>query len=333
MSRHGSAAICDPKWNVGSSNMGLLSQTYYAVKPFLPDSLRMFLRRAWASRQRRANGAVWPINPAASCAPKDWPGWPDGKRFAFVLTHDVESQRGVGRSESLAEMEKAAGFRSSFNFIPEGEYETPAELRAWLQSNGFEVGVHDLRHDGKLYWSRKAFRRHAVAINRYMKNWGAVGFRSGFMLRNLEWLSDVEMLYDSSTFDTDPFEPQPEGTHTIFPFWVPSSSGSGKEGYVELPYTLAQDFTLFVVLREQTDRVWKQKLDWIAERGGMALMNTHPDYMSFEGITQRDEFKVDLYLNFLEYVKKNYAGAFWHPLPCELASWVSRAQHTSGVPA
>src|SRR5687768_1774685 len=190
--------------------MSFLRPTYYAVKPFLPDALRMLLRRAWASRQLRINGAVWPINPAAGVAPENWPGWPGGKRFAFVLTHDVEGQRGLDRCQMLARMEQALGFQSSFNFIPEGGYETPPELRAWLQSNGFEVGVHDLRHDGKLYWSRRAFRTHARAISRYMKDWGAVGFRSGFMLRNLEWLTDVEMLYDSSTFDTDPFEPQPE---------------------------------------------------------------------------------------------------------------------------
>jgi len=315
--------------------MLLLRPTYYALKPFLPDPVRMFLRRTWASRQRKIHGDVWPINRAAGVPPENWTGWPEGKRFALVLTHDVESQRGVDRCQMLAGMEALAGFRSSFNFIPEGGYETPAELREWLQNNDFEVGVHDLRHDGKLYWSRKAFTAHAQAINRYMKQWGAVGFRSGFMLRNLEWLSQVEMLYDSSTFDTDPFEPQPDGAQTIFPFWVPSyvnghaispsapasrlSSRPAAAGYMELPYTLPQDSTLFVVLREQTDRIWKQKLDWIAERGGMALMNTHPDYMSFGGEVRRDEFKVALYMNFLEYVQEKYAGEFWHALPREVA--------------
>lgn len=51
-------------------------------------------------------------------------------------------------------------------------------------------------------------------------NGGAVGFRSGFMLRQLDWLHDLNVLYDTSTFDTDPFEPQPEGSRTIFPFHV-----------------------------------------------------------------------------------------------------------------
>ena len=67
------------------------------------------------------------------------------------------------------------------------------------------------------------------------------------MLRNLDWLHDLDTLqYDASTFDTDPFEPQPHGRHTIFPFWVPCPNGNGSglpassEGYVELPYTLCQ---------------------------------------------------------------------------------------------
>ena len=50
----------------------------------------------------------------------------------------------------------------------------------------------------------------------------------------------------ASTFDTDPIEPQPDGVRTIFPFLVERPDGSS---YVELPYTLAQDSTLFLVLR------------------------------------------------------------------------------------
>ena len=141
------------------------------------------------------------------------------------------------------------GFRSSFNFVPEGDYRDPRELREELAQNGFEVGIHDLRHDGRLYRSEREFRRKAVSINRCLANWGAVGFRSAFMLHKLDWLHELKIAYDASTFDTDPFEPQPEGRHTIFPFWVPqpgtnhespitNRSASARAGYVELPYTL-----------------------------------------------------------------------------------------------
>src|SRR4051812_11626008 len=145
------------------------------------------------------------------------------------------------------ELEMELGFRSAFNFIPEGGYRLPLELRQELVRNGFEVGVHDFRHDGHLFASRREFGRNAAQINRYITEWGASGFRSGFMLHNLDWLHDLNIAYDASTFDTDPFEPQPEGRHTIFPFWVEretgaqsNSSGAAGGGYVELPYTLPQ---------------------------------------------------------------------------------------------
>jgi hypothetical protein len=59
--------------------------------------------------------------------------------------------------------------------------------------------------------------------------------------------------------------------------------GSLPRGYVELPYTLPQDFTLFTVMREKDIDIWKKKLDWIVEKGGMALLITHPVYLVENG--------------------------------------------------
>jgi len=47
-----------------------------------------------------------------------------------------------------------------------------------------------------------------------------VGFRAPAMHDNLEWISELNLEYDLSTFDTDPFEPQSDGVGTIFPFKV-----------------------------------------------------------------------------------------------------------------
>src|SRR6266849_10191564 len=238
----------------------------------------MAVRRFLAKRKLAWCHDTWPIKPGTEKPPKDWPGWPDGKLFAVVLTHDVEGPTGLERVKQLAELEMKLGFRSSFNFIPEGDYRVTKDLRDWLTSNGFEVGVHDLYHDGKLYASKEAFREHARKINYYLEEWNAVGFRSGFMHHNLDWIHDLNILYDASTFDTDPFEPQPDGVDTIFPFLV---NGLGRPGYLEIPYTLVQDFNLFIILQERTIDVWKRKLDWIVERGGMALLDVHPDYVNF----------------------------------------------------
>ena len=120
---------------------------YYSAKPWLPWRLRIAIRRLWARRVRKRCTDSWPILESAGRTPGGWPGWPDGKPFAFVLTHDVEGPLGLARVKQLAELEMSLGFRSSFNFIPEGPYAFPLPLRTCLLDNGFEVGVHDLHQD------------------------------------------------------------------------------------------------------------------------------------------------------------------------------------------
>ncbi len=300
----------------------MLTRLYYQLKPFLPARIRWALRRHRATGVRRRSQAVWPINEAAGATPHGWPGWPGGKRFALVLTHDVESANGLGKVHSLAELEMKMNLRSVFNFIPEGSYPVPDELRYWLARHGFEVGVHDLHHDGKLYQSRRVFLSKAKQINHHLRRWGAAGFRSGFMLRQLDWLHELETEYDASTFDTDPFEPQPQGCRTIFPFFVANQNRGGAPGYVELPYTLPQDSTLYLLLGERTPDIWLRKLDWIVQRGGLALVNIHPDYMDFE----RSDYAAFRYPashveDLLDYVSTRYRDEFWNPLPKELAAW------------
>jgi len=224
--------------------------------------------------------------------------------------------------KALAELEMDLGFRSSFNFVPEGQYELPSSLRSFLLEHGFEVGVHDLHHDGTLYRSKAKFSAGACRINEYLERWRAVGFRSAFMFHNLEWLKELNVLYDASTFDTDPFEPQPDGVNTIFPFWVRRSDGSG---YVELPYTLPQDSTLFLVLGERTNEIWKRKLDWLARRGGLALLNVHPDYMAFAERAGRTEFPALLYKEFLTHVSAQFGRDAWCALPRDVAQFVKKS--------
>src|SRR4029077_9333129 len=188
----------------------LRNRIYYRLKPLVPQALRTAIRRRVALRLRKRVGDVWPIMPGSERPPENWRGWPEGKKFAVVLTHDVESKAGLQKCRSLMQLELDLGFYSSFNFIPEGSYRVPAQLREELTASGFEVGIHDLKHDGLLFTSRRKFKRRARRINDYAREWGASGFRSGFMLRNLDWLHDLDVQYDASTFDTDPFEPQPD---------------------------------------------------------------------------------------------------------------------------
>jgi hypothetical protein len=296
---------------------------FYSIKPLIPRRVQLFLRRILAARKLKRYSSVWPIDYHAATPPTGWKGWPENKKFALVLTHDVDTQKGHDSCLSLMGIEKKLQFVSSFNFVPE-RYRVSRGVQNVLSQNGFEIGVHGLKHDGKLFTSREGFLAQAEKINAYIREWGAVGFRAPSMIRNLEWIKDLSIEYDSSTFDTDPFEPQPEGVGTIFPFHVGAVDRAG--GYVELPYTLSQDFTPFVLLQRKDISIWNNKLDWIAEKGGMALINTHPDYMNFsEKPCGNEEYPAAYYREFLEYVRDMYADNFWHALPRDVARfWAQR---------
>lgn len=292
-------------------------KVYYFIKPILPRWMVLLLRKSRARRRRQEFDREWPIDERAGEVPPRWPGWPNGKRFAVALTHDVEGPAGVRKIARVADLERSLGYRSSFNLVPADPSVTP-EVRAQIVAAGNEVGVHGWKHDGKLVFSRKNFERYANPIRGVLASWGAVGFRAPFMHRKLSWFHELGIQYDSSTFDSDPFEPEPDGVQTIFPYWV----SCGKDtGYVELPYTVVQDFTLFEVLGEKTIDLWKKKVDWIADRGGMVLVNTHPDYMAFTDSDPEAVYPAAHYGELLSYLRERYGNSFWHALPREVADY------------
>src|ERR1700739_3894106 len=98
------------------------NRIYYGLKPYLPWRFRMGLRRMVARWKRKAYQDVWPIKESAGNRPADWAGWPKGKKFALVLTHDVENARGLAKCRQLMELEMQMGFRSAFNLVPEADY-------------------------------------------------------------------------------------------------------------------------------------------------------------------------------------------------------------------
>ena len=291
----------------------------YRIKALVPRRFQISIRSYIARRKMVKYKNVWPINESACKKPYDEFKWPGNQQFALVLTHDVDTGTGQDNCVNVLKLEKQLGFHSSFNFVPE-RYCVSSKVRQKIEDENFEVGIHGLKHDGKLYIHEEGFKNRANRINEYIGEWGVVGFRSPSMHHNLDWIHELDIEYDASTFDTDPFEPQPDGVNTIFPFWA--SKGSNQFGYIELPYTLPQDFTLYVLLREKNINIWKLKLDWIANNGGMALLNTHPDYMGFEDdAVKYYQYPAELYKQFLYYLKNKYEGKYWHVLPREMATF------------
>jgi len=293
------------------------SSLFYSIKPLVPRSLQIFLRRRIARFKHRKYAHIWPIDPNSAKPPEGWSGWPAGKKFALVLSHDVDTRKGYDNVLRLVEFEEKMGFRSQFNFVPERYGKVEISLIEELKSLGFGIGVHGLKHDGKLFRSKDVFDESALKINCYLEEWGTRGFTAPSMLRNHDWMPKLKVDYCVSTFDTDPFEPESQGVGTIFPYWVKGESPG--QGFLELPYTMVQDFTLFVILGEKTIDIWKHKLEWIASKGGMALLNTHPDYMNFDGgDCGPEEYPIQFYKQLLVWVKDRFADRYWHALPSQI---------------
>jgi peptidoglycan/xylan/chitin deacetylase (PgdA/CDA1 family) len=292
---------------------------YYELKPFLPRGLTRLLRRAHGGSTRPAFSLGWPIEgryarfqwevarqllrltERTECSFIDF--WPEGHPYAFVLTHDVETADGQAFVSAVADLDARYGFRSSFNFVPE-RYHLDQRLLTELRERGFEIGVHGLRHDGKLFRSRAEFLRRAARINQYVRQLGAVGFRAPLTHRQPEWMQALEIEYDASFFDTDPYEPMPGGTMSLWPFAIGH--------FLELPYTLVQDYTLTAVLQQTTPRAWLEKVEFIRTYSGMALVLTHPDYLRSPGTWR-------IYEDFLRAMSAR--RDYWHALPRDVARW------------
>jgi hypothetical protein len=301
-------------WRLGPSQC-----LYYVLKPALPRPLVHSLRRLYRPVAKRDSRLGWPIEPRYALF--QWEVmrrlliatgehslsfvhfWPEGHRFAFVLTHDIETADGQAYVRTVADLDDSFGFRSSFNFVSE-RYPINYDLLDELRDRGFEVGVHGLKHDGRLFSSHAEFMRRTEHINHHLEEFGAVGFRAPLTHRQPEWMQALDIEYDLTFFDTDPYEPIPGGTMSIWPYFL------GR--FVELPYTLAQDCTLTIVLGETTPWLWLQKVDFIEQYHGMALVNAHPDY--FKHDTTRK-----VYADFLQAMKER--AGYWHALPREVARW------------
>jgi hypothetical protein len=296
-------------------------QFYYRMRPLLFPATRVWVRRVFARVQGSAAFPRWPLETSlhdfqelvlskiAVMAGGPVPrvaSWPDGHQWALVLTHDVETAIGYTHVDLMRGVERDAGFRSSWNFVPK-RYTTDDAVVRDLAAEGFEVGVHGLYHDGRDLGKLEVLKERLPEIRSYAERWNAVGFRSPSTHRRWEWMPMLGFDYDMSYSDTAPYEPQPGGCCSWLPFFI--------DTLVEIPITLPQDHTLFVVLGEADEASWVSKTESIRDRGGMAHMLTHPDYMI-------DPERLGAYRRFLERYESD--PTVWKALPRDVSDWWRR---------
>jgi peptidoglycan/xylan/chitin deacetylase (PgdA/CDA1 family) len=310
-------------WKADSPRRGLSStqlNAFYRVKRFIPRELQIRARRMLIRREGLPEFPSWPFDTSVSrllrfyayCvllargereAPFRW-FWPNTYRAAMILTHDVETAEGLLLAVELADLEQEHGFRSSFNLG--AWYEVDPGIIRELTGRGFEIGMHGLRHDRSLFSTRAAFDAQRPELAALATRLGAEGFRSPSTHRVFDWIGELPISYDGSIPHSDPFEPQPGGCCSFWPFFIGD--------VVELPYTLPQDYTLFTLLAHRSPSLWLEQADRIVQEHGLIHSLSHPDPGYLGDLGNRDRYREFL-------VALSERDEIWKPLPRELVAW------------
>lgn len=323
------------RWTNSTSGPRLSSaqlNAYYRVKRLIPRPVQLLARRQLIKRQGSPAFPRWPYDNSVerlvkfyaacalrACGRKEAPFrwfWPNGAQAAAMLTHDVEGTAGLNNALRIARLEEERGFRSSFNIVGRW-YPIDDGILRELTSRGHEIGSHAVYHDRSLFSSRATFEEQLPVLRETVSRLGASGFRSPATHRVDEWLAELPVDYDATIPMSDPYEPQPGGACTVWPFFIGS--------VVELPYTLPQDHTLFTLIGERSPSVWVEQVRRLKCSAGLVQCLSHPDpgYLG-------DRRKETLYCDFLDMLREE--PGIWHALPRDVARWWRARSNNQSLP-
>jgi len=205
----------------------------------------------------------------------------NGKKYAFILTHDVDTREGLRRAKKLKKIEHKYDVPSAW-YVPSKRYKLDADAIKDLANHG-EVGAHGTKHDGKLNrLTRNALVERLYEARQILEDITGKkveGFRAPLLQHNvktIQALRDARYSYDTSIPTWEPRHPNTMNSHgigTIYPLTL--------EGITEIPITLPQDQQLLHVLGlspHEATREWMNMIDTIKEIGGLCTILVHPDY-------------------------------------------------------
>lgn len=312
-----------------------LRKLYYGLRPLLSPAMRKRVQQFHALGWKHRTFPRWPVDTTVETLseklmllalqargvekiPFVW-FWPEGARGCIAMTHDVETEAGRDFCGQLMDIDDAAGIKAAFQIVPEDRYPVPAEFLESLRGRGFEIGVQDLNHDGRLFDERQEFLRRAEVINRHARAYGARGFRAGVLYRNPEWYDALDFSYDMSMPNVAHLDPQRGGCCTVFPYFIGD--------ILEIPVTTVQDYTLFQLVHDHSIDLWKKQLEIILAKNGMASFIVHPDYV-IEDEPQR------VYRELLAHLEElRPRENLWTALPAEINDWWRQRDQMSVVEA
>ncbi len=301
----------------------MLADLYYLARPLLPVGVRKYIQRLHASGWKKIVFPSWPVDTSVDDVfeilmastlrasglkrvPFIW-FWPDGFSSCAILTHDVEATAGKLFCSRLMDIDDGYGIKSSFQVVPEQRYEVSPAFLDSIRERGFEVNIHDLNHDGRLFRNQAVFRERVARINGYARAFEAAGFRSAVMYRNQDWLRELSVDYDMSVPNVAHLDPQRGGCCTVFPYFLGN--------LIELPLTTTQDYMLFHLLNDYSIDLWNRQIELVLARHGLLSFLVHPDYI----IEERAQRTYQRMLARLAEIRSR--ENVWIALPQQVAEW------------
>ena len=216
----------------------------------------------------------------------------------ILITHDIDTERGLRNALSLKAVEEKLNLRSTW-FLPSQEYRIPKKVARDLGSNS-RIGSHDVKHDGRIICASNqeqlierlttsrlqlegifetevdCFRSPLLQFNRKIVTALAKsGYRGDFSLPTWE---------PSSPYAADGF-----GAEIAQPFAI--------NGVVETPLTLFQDHQVFYVLNMNPAtavKFWTVQARVIRSLCGDIVLNVHPDYLFSQHLEAYGELLMEL---------------------------------------
>jgi peptidoglycan/xylan/chitin deacetylase (PgdA/CDA1 family) len=248
-------------------------------------------------------------------APRTW----KGKKSCCIVTHDVDTKKGLARAGSIKKLEERYDVESAW-YVPTRQYSLASGIIKELANHG-EVGVHGAQHSGNLINlpSHRLFKLlcDAKQFLEKISDSSVKGFRSPLLQHNSTILDELKKAgygYDSSVPTWEPKHPQtmsPFGIGTVFPMLI--------NCLVEIPVSIVQDHQLLYVLgltAKETVAQWLSSMTVIKEIGGCSVLLSHPEYKLF------DKDNMSMYEDFLNHITSDTEEGL--ATPRQLATEVDR---------
>ena len=254
------------------------------------------------------------------------PLWPEGKSYAVVLNHDVDTEWGFKNKEGIEwfrDIEEKLNLRSAWMVVTKLQGVGQKHLQDLLEG-GHEIGCHSTVHDHSIaYLPDNEIYQRLESAKDFFHDFECVGFRSPSYHRSEALYRGLDhfLEYDMSMHDTFENLNSPaasfEGCSTCFPFTVEGTN------LLQIPTSVPEDLVLEMMGQtpEQAIKTQIKKIYSIRKREGVANILTHPEPQ----LSARPAWR-KCYESVLKEISDDQKA--WFVLPKDLTAWWKKRQVT-----